>query len=96
MSNGGALVRRSKSGLIPSKEEIVKDAIKWFASKYGIAIAESMLASVDHVALWKRIAAEKRAENRSRRALTSGAGSGSGSLMLIAFALFAFSRKSRR
>ena len=93
MANGGALVKHEGGLPIPSREEIIKDLIKYFATEYGWDLAESMFKPLDTTKLiewWKK----KNAGIPSTE--WSGGKSGGGGVLLLLFAAFAFGGKKRR
>jgi len=83
-----SLTKTRGGSIIPSRTEIVKQLVQWFAGEYGLDIAESMFAKLDTSALieiWKK---------RKARASTSSGGGGIVVLGLLALALG--KRKGRR
>jgi hypothetical protein len=86
--SGGPLVKRNKGRLVPSREEVIRDAIVWFSREYGLQLAAKVFEGIDTAELWKKLRADK-----AKRAKQSG---GSGGLVLLALAVLALSTKGRR
>jgi len=87
---GGSLVKSRGGSLIPSRTEIVKDLVRWFAGEYGLDVAEAMFAKLDTPALielWKK---------RKGKASSSSGGFGLGVLAIAALALHGTKKKRRR
>ena len=86
---GGALVKHEKGSIIPSRNEIIKDLVKYFFTEYGLDVAEKLFEpiSLDKLkAMWL----EKRAQKQL------AAKSGGGGAMLLVLAALAFSGRKRK
>lgn len=73
---------------IPSRAEIVKDLVKWFAGEYGLDIAEAMFTKLDTPALvemWKK-----------RKGKASNSRSGLGMIVLAMLVVEGVNKKRRR
>lgn len=73
--------------VIPSRKEIVRDLIKWFATEYGLDLVESVFDS------WS---AQQIAEAwKKRQAKLKSSGSGGALLLLLLFAFASSKGKGR-
>ena len=84
-----ALVPAPSTSPIPSRSEIAKDLIKWFAGKYGLALWD---------ALWEQPQFVKDALEKFRAdaAAKKSGGGGGGGVALIALAALAYGGKGKR
>lgn len=72
--------------VLPSKSEIVRDLVRWFATEYGLELLESAFDSIEPaklVDMWRSRAAKKK-------------GSSGGAILLLLLFAFASSRKRNR
>jgi hypothetical protein len=94
IGDGGPLVPIPKGdgSIIPSRAEIVKDLIKWFATEYGLEIAEAMFAKID-IAKLKQAWLDSRAKQGLPLPSTRSSGGG---LVLVLGALLLFGGKKRK
>lgn len=94
MSLAGPLVPTGNDSPVPTRNEIIKDMIKWFAQNFGIDLAvdaaERIFAKVDTKALY-----EKWKATQAQRGGASGGASGL-VFVLAGLALLAGKRKRGR
>lgn len=87
----GPLVPVGDTSPIPSRNEVIKDLIKWFASNFGVDLvtdaAERLFRGIDTEELFARY--------RKLQAAKSG-GASNGLVVLGAVLLFATSKRKRR
>lgn len=89
---GGALVKHEKGSIIPSRQEIVKDLIKYFFTEYGLDLAESLF---EPISTEKLLELAKRDPALLKRFGIKPPQTGGGGLVIL-FALLAFGGKRRR
>lgn len=90
---GGALVKHEKGSIIPSRQEIIKDLVKYFFTEYGWDIAEKLF---DPIPTDKLIdLAKKTLPGAEAAAAAARKGSGGGAIVLLALLAFAGGKKRR-
>lgn len=93
IGDGGPLTVIDKGGggsPIPSRNEIIKDVIKWFGTEYGLDLAESAFQALDTEKL------QKWAKERAKQKRLASGGGGNVALLLLAFVAFGSKKKGRR